>query len=54
MGRLANRPADAPGSVGVYGIGMKRAIFKMGKRCLISTQNAKNAYDVEIRPPMDR
>lgn len=50
MGRMAGRPPDAPGSVGVYGIGMKRAIFKMGKRCLISTQNGKNAYDVEIDP----
>ncbi len=29
---------------------MKRAIFKMGKRCLISTQNASDAYDVEIDP----
>lgn len=50
MGRMIDRPADAPGTVGVYGIGMKRAIFKMGKRCLISTQNGKDAYDVEIDP----
>src|SRR5258708_1931615 len=50
MGRMFDRPADAPGTVGVYGIGMKRAIFKMGKRCLISTQNGQDAYDVEIDP----
>src|SRR5260370_26766891 len=50
MGRMFDRPSDAPGTVGVYGIGMKRAIFKMGKRCLISTQNNKDAYDVEIDP----
>jgi hypothetical protein len=50
MGRMAGGPTAIPGSVGVYGIGMKRAIFKMGKRCLISTQNGKNAYDVEIDP----
>jgi len=50
MGRLIDRPPDAAGTVGAYGIGMKRAIFKMGKRCLISTQNARDAYDVEIDP----
>jgi hypothetical protein len=50
MGPMPGRPTEAPGSIGVYGIGMKRAIFKMGKRCLISTQNGKNAYDVEIDP----
>jgi hypothetical protein len=50
MGPMKDRPVTASGSIGVYGIGMKRAIFKMGKRCLISTQNAENAYDVEIDP----
>ena len=50
MGRSPDRPADAPGSVGVYGIGMKRAIFKMGKQCLISTRHADDQYEVEITP----
>jgi hypothetical protein len=50
MGRSADRPPDAAGTVGVYGIGMKRAIFKMGTRCLIHTQNGKDAYDVDIEP----
>ena len=50
MGRARNRPADASGTVGVYGIGMKRAIFKMGKHCLISTQNGEHRYEVEIKP----
>jgi len=50
MGRASGRPADKPGTVGVYGIGMKRAIFKMGKDCLISTQNGEHRYDVEIKP----
>lgn len=50
MGPRSDRPEGAPGSIGVYGIGMKRAIFKMGKRCLISTQNSKDAYDVEMDP----
>lgn len=50
MGRSMDRPSDADGTVGVYGIGMKRAIFKMGEDCLISTQNGANGYDVEITP----
>ena len=50
MGRSPERPPDAPGSVGVYGIGMKRAIFKIGKHCLISTRNADDQYEVEITP----
>src|SRR5260370_25289841 len=52
MGREADpdRPQDAPGTVGTYGIGMKRAIFKMGKQCSISTRNERDAYDVEIDP----
>jgi len=50
MGRSSDRPQDKPGTVGVYGIGMKRAMFKMGKHCLVSTQNGKHRYDVEIKP----
>lgn len=50
MGRSDDRPIDVIGSVGVYGIGMKRAIFKIGKHCLISTQNEKHRYEVEISP----
>lgn len=52
MGREpdADRPPDAPGTVGSYGIGMKRAIFKLGKQCLISTRNGTDAYDVDIEP----
>lgn len=50
MGRSPDRPSDAPGSVGVYGIGMKRAIFKIGRHCLISTRNADDQYEVEISP----
>jgi len=29
---------------------MKRAIFKMGQHCLISSQNGDNKYDVEFTP----
>ena len=44
-----DRDRDLP-TVGVYGIGMKRAIFKIGKQCLISTQNKGDRYEVEITP----
>ena len=56
MGRPPQRDQDGQedqdgrGSVGVYGIGMKRAIFKMGKHCLISTRNVDDQYEVEITP----
>jgi hypothetical protein len=50
MGRVADGTAPVAGAVGVYGIGMKRAIFKMGERCLISTQNGPHNYEVEIKP----
>lgn len=50
MGRAPDRPDDAHGSVGVYGIGMKRAIFKIGDKCLISTRNADDQYEVSIEP----
>lgn len=50
MGRLADRPLDVSGTVGVYGIGMKRAIFKMGQDCRIWTQNQDDSYEVRVSP----
>ena len=50
MGRAPGRPEDPESGVGVYGIGMKRAIFKMGKRSLISTQNGPDNHVVDIQP----
>ena len=50
MGRAKDRPPDKPGTVGVYGIGLKRAIFKMGMDCLIWTKNGEHEYDVHITP----
>lgn len=35
-------------TVGIYGIGMKRAIFKMGRSALIKTRNENNLYSVKI------
>lgn len=36
----------APMSVGVYGIGMKRALFKLGKSSFVITQNHEDSYQV--------
>ena len=54
MGRESKgRDINLP-TVGVYGIGMKRAVFKIGKRCLISTRSQgegqRDCYEVEITP----
>ena len=49
MGRALGNDEAAPKlSVGAYGIGMKRAVFKMGDHVLISTQNNGDAYEVLI------
>ena len=50
LGRDPDYPEDQkpPGAVGVYGIGMKRAIFKMGESCVISTQNKNDSYEVSV------
>ena len=54
MGRpleTPERPEDIPAlSVGAYGIGMKRAIFRMGTQALISTQNGGDNYEIDISP----
>jgi hypothetical protein len=50
MGRPSDRPVDVNEMVGVYGIGMKRAIFKIGRQCTIETRNKIDAYQVEITP----
>ena len=50
LGRAIDYPGDQKprGAVGVYGIGMKRAIFKMGESCVISTQHENSSYQVSI------
>jgi hypothetical protein len=37
-------------TVGMYGIGMKRAIFKMGRASTVTSEHADAAYRVEITP----
>lgn len=49
MGKPANGGDPDPElSVGVYGIGMKRAIFKMGRIASIRTQSGDDNYEVAI------
>lgn len=48
MGRPDNRPQTSRGMVGAYGIGMKRAIFKIGRECLISSRAGEDEYEVAI------
>ncbi|MCX5834903.1 MAG: ATP-binding protein [Deltaproteobacteria bacterium] len=50
MGRPAGRGEKLIGTVGTYGIGMKRAIFKIGKNCSITTKNGKDSYEINITP----
>lgn len=37
-------------TVGLYGIGMKRAIFKLGRACTVTTLHDEGAYAVTISP----
>ena len=39
MGRVPAMPKDQVATVGTFGIGMKRAIFKMGERCEVLTKS---------------
>lgn len=50
MGRADPNRDDGVPTVGTYGIGMKRALFKMGEQCLIATQNGQDKYVVQIDP----
>lgn len=47
MGRPSGRDDDIP-TIGMYGIGMKRSVFKMGKEIQISSQNDERCFLVNI------
>jgi hypothetical protein len=50
MGRpSSNIDADLP-TVGVYGIGMKRSIFKMGRKCTVTSTTGDIILEVNITP----
>lgn len=50
MGRARPNNEHTRPTVGTYGIGMKRALFKIGRHATIQTQNDLFAYEVEISP----
>lgn len=47
MGRVPTTTTDHP-TIGIYGIGMKRAIFKIGKAAIVHTRYCGEKYSVEI------
>jgi len=49
MGREPDddRDSDAE-TIGMYGVGMKRAIFKMGRNALVRTRHGKDTFEVPI------
>ncbi len=48
FGRRPDAPADEGFSIGLYGIGMKRAILKIGKNIEIHSSTTKEAFRCEI------
>jgi hypothetical protein len=48
MGRPVGAGTPKKGTIGVYGIGMKRAIFKMGQNCLVHSHTKEATFEVEI------
>lgn len=48
MGRSADKDDDDLPTVGIYGIGMKRAIFKIGRSASVITRNDGFLYQVTI------
>lgn len=51
MGRSPEKAEDDLPTVGIYGIGMKRAIFKIGRSATVVTRNNNSLYQVTI--PLD-
>ncbi len=49
MGREPDddRDADAE-TIGMYGVGMKRAIFKMGRHALVRTRHEDDMFEVRL------
>jgi hypothetical protein len=50
MGRPAKYKNGKEGTIGIYGIGMKRAIFKMGRSCVVISNTADKLFKVAITP----
>lgn len=48
FGRDKDTPFDVNGAIGLYGIGMKRAILKMGRHITIQSSTVDEAFEVVI------
>ena len=48
--RLGRPPSEGTSTLGVYGIGLKRAVFKMGRRISVSSWHPKGAFEVQYTP----
>lgn len=49
MGRDSDDDRDSEAeTIGMYGVGMKRAIFKMGRNALVRTRHGEDTYEVPI------
>jgi len=51
FGRKPHSPTDVKGGIGLYGIGMKRAIFKIGKNCEVLSHASDASFRVIINVP---
>lgn len=50
LGRPSSAAQEKLETVGVYGIGMKRAIFKLGRQAVVSSEHQGSAFRVRIAP----
>jgi hypothetical protein len=48
FGRRKDAPADVDGTIGLYGIGMKRAIFKMGRHARVESRHRDQSFVVVV------
>jgi len=48
LGRPVGMPEVEAPTVGVYGIGMERSLFKIGRSATVTTRHANRAYRVSI------
>jgi hypothetical protein len=50
--RFGHKPGALPGQLGVYGIGLKRAIFKIGNDIIIESKTELTGFRTQINVPM--
>lgn len=48
FGRRKDAANDVQGGIGLYGIGMKRAIFKMGRNAKVESQHREDSFSVDV------